>query len=62
QNYVNWLNDVLIQGTHIAGVLLYGLARPSMQDGGDKLVSANQEALMLFAQRIESLGLSVKVS
>lgn len=61
-NYVSWLNDVLIQGTHIAGVLLYGLARPSMQDGGDKLVSANQEALMLFAQKIESLGLVVKVS
>ena len=60
--YVSWLNDVLMQGTSIEGVLLYGLARPSMQDGGDKLVSADKGELTLFAQKIESLGLAVKVS
>lgn len=60
--YVSWLNDVLHQGGNIQGVLLYGLARPSMQDGGDKLVSADKTWLGLFAQKIESLGLAVKVS
>jgi len=61
-NYVSWLNAVLMQGTSIGGVLLYGLARPSMQNGGDKLVSADKGELGLFAQKIESLGLAVKVS
>ena len=61
-SYVSWLNDVLAQGVKIQGVLLYGLARPSMQDGGDKLVSADKAWLGLFAQKIESLGLAVKVS
>ena len=61
-NYVSWLKDVLMQGTSIEGVLLYGLARPSMQNGGDKLVSADKDELVLFAQKIESLGLAVKVS
>lgn len=61
-NYVRWLKEVLIQGVSIEGVLLYGLARPSMQDGGDKLVSADKAELVLFAQKIESLGLAVKVS
>jgi len=60
--YVSWLNDVLLQGGNIQGVLLYGLARPSMQDGGDKLVSADKAWLDVFAQKIESLGLAVKVS
>ena len=60
--YVSWLNDVLLQGGNIQGVLLYGLARPSMQDGGDKLVSADKAWLAVFAQKIESLGLAVKVS
>ncbi|WP_232507804.1 radical SAM protein [Ghiorsea bivora] len=61
-NYVSWLNEVLAQGANIKGVLLYGLARPSMQDGGDKLVSADKNELAVFAQKIESLGLAVKVS
>jgi len=61
-NYVSWLNDVLGQGISVQGVLLYGLARPSMQDGGDTLVSADKHALAVFAQKIESLGLAVKVS
>jgi len=61
-HYVSWLKDILMQGTNIEGVLLYGLARPSMQDGGDKLVSADKDKLGLFAQKIESLGLAVKVS
>ncbi len=61
-DYLAWLQGVLADGIRLEGVLLYGLARPSLQQGGDKLHSADDAWMLGFAEKIESLGLSVKVS
>ena len=61
-SYVRWLNDGLNQGIRVEGILLYSLARPSMQQGGDKLAAVDKPWLNRLAQKIESLGLVVKVS
>jgi len=61
-NYLAWLQQALDKGLKIHGVLLYGLARPSLQAGGDSLRSPEQAWMMNFAQKIESLGLDAKVS
>ncbi len=62
QDYLTWVKQALAQGIQLEGVLLYGLARPSMQQGGEQLVSADKFWVRSFAEKIESLGLSVKVS
>lgn len=46
----------------LAGVLLYGLARPSMQIEGQRLSPAPAEWMQALAERIEPLGLPVKLS
>ena len=62
QDYMKWLQHTLEQGVKLKGVLLYSLARPSMQQGGDKLQPAGLACMQKFAEKIESLGLSVTVS
>jgi len=62
QHYLSWLQEVLQQGIKLEGVLLYGLARPSMQKNSALLESAGEQWMQKFAQKIESLGLNVKVS
>jgi len=61
-SYITWLKQALSSGILLHGVLLYGLARPSMQDGGASLQSADDVWMQEFAQKIETLGLTVKVS
>ena len=61
-DYLAWLQDVLQQDIPVAGVLMYSLARPSMQQGGDKLQPASLACMQDFTEKIESLGLSVTVS
>ncbi len=47
----------------LRGVLLYGLARPSMQPAAPRLQRLSEEALETFADKIRSkTGLTVKVS
>jgi wyosine [tRNA(Phe)-imidazoG37] synthetase (radical SAM superfamily) len=43
----------------IKGVHLYGLARPSLQPGAEKLSNLPEEEFRHFAQRIASLGVQV---
>ena len=62
EGYLAWLKQALAQGIKLEGVMLYGLARPSMQQGGDQLASADKSWMWAFAEKIESLGLSVTVS
>ncbi|MDQ6988993.1 MAG: radical SAM protein [Mariprofundaceae bacterium] len=61
-NYLAWLNGVLADHIQLEGVLLYGLARPSLQAGGAQLKSADSTFFQTFAKQIEALGLLVKVS
>ncbi len=46
----------------IKGVLLYGLARPSLQPEAKRLSALTAESLSLFARRIEATGIDVLVA
>lgn len=48
--------------SRLQGVLLYGLARPSMQPEAGQLSSLSSAALEIVAERIRALGLTVRVS
>ena len=60
--YINFLSEQLKQGVALQGVLLYGLARPSLQTEAPRLAAAPIEWMQQLASRIESLGLMVKLS
>ena len=61
-DYLNFASDLLCEGHPLRGVLLYGLARPSMQPGAMRLSALPVVTLQAFADRIASLGLPVKIS
>ena len=46
----------------LRGVLLYGLARPSLQAEADRLSPLPEAWLQALARRVEALGLAVKVT
>ncbi len=46
----------------LRGVLLYGLARPSLQDEAPRLVRLPEEWMRALAARVEALGWTAKVS
>jgi len=62
ENYLQFLSDLKKEDIKINGVLLYGLARPSMQPEA-ALLSAVPEAWMNeFADKINQLGFQTRVS
>jgi wyosine [tRNA(Phe)-imidazoG37] synthetase (radical SAM superfamily) len=60
--YLNFLADLMHRDVSVQGVLLYGLARPSMQAQAPRLSALPGEELDAMADRIKALGLTVKVS
>jgi wyosine [tRNA(Phe)-imidazoG37] synthetase (radical SAM superfamily) len=60
--YLKFIGDLKRNKVAVEGVLLYGLARPSMQTEAPRLASLPNEWLDEFAQAIRSAGLQVKVS
>ncbi|MGZ8257295.1 MAG: radical SAM protein [Gallionella sp.] len=61
-DYLGFLAELLRGGHHPQGVLLYGLARPSMQAEAPLLGALPKEKLEAFAEKIRLLGLTVNVS
>lgn len=61
-DYLDFLGALLSDGVRLQGVLLYGLARPSMQVEAPRLSALSAERLDSFAERIRTLGVLVKVS
>lgn len=59
--YLNFLACCQDAGIELEGVLLYGLARPSRQAEAGRLVALPAEWLERFGERIQSLGLPVRV-
>jgi hypothetical protein len=53
---------LLKEGGQLEGVLLYGLARPSMQPEAPRLTKASQAWMDTFSASIRALGLDVKVN
>jgi len=61
-DYLEFVSALLQDGHKLQGVLLYSLARPSMQAEAPRLSALPAEQLQAFADRIGKLGLPVKVS
>ena len=61
-DYVDFLKSLLRGGIKPQGVLLYGLARPSMQKEGPRLSALSSGQMESFAARIRMLGVDVRLS
>ncbi len=61
-DYLEFVAALLRDGHKPQGVLIYSLARPSMQAEAPRLSALSAEQLQPFADRISKLGLTVKVS
>ncbi|SDH96380.1 radical SAM protein [Nitrosomonas sp. Nm132] len=59
--YLEFLYKIQQEGILLQGVLLYGLARPSLQPEAPRLSKVSTGWMELFAEKIENLGLKVKV-
>ncbi len=60
--YLALVAAALQSGVPLAGVLLYTLARPPLQAGGDQLRACSAAALEAWAVPLRALGLAVRVS
>lgn len=61
-DYLGFVSALQRDGHKLQGVLLYSLARPSLQAEAPRLSALSVEHLQAFADRIGKLGLTVKVS
>jgi hypothetical protein len=62
EDYLEFVEGLLREGHRPQGVLLYGLARPSLQPEAARLSNLPEDAMQRFADRIRGLGLEVRVS
>ena len=62
EDYLEFVASLLNEGHKLQGVLLYGLARPSLQPEAGRLSGLPAAQLQTFAGRIAQLGLPVRVS
>ena len=62
EDYLEFVAALLSDGHRPQGVLLYSLARPSLQPEAPRLTALTGAQLQGFADRIAGLGLPVKVS
>ncbi len=60
--YLKFLLQLKEENMPLRGVLLYGIARPSLQPEGARLAPAQESWLSAFGERIKALGFSVKIS
>lgn len=61
-DYLEFVAALLHEGHKLQGVLLYSLARSSLQPEAPRLSALPAEHLQIFAERIKELGLMVKVT
>lgn len=60
--YLAFLADAMRRGASLKGVLLYGLARPSLQAEAPRLAPVSEAWMREFAEEIQALGLDVKMN
>lgn len=58
--YLEFIKKLLREGVPLQGVLLYGLARSSMQPEAPRLTKVTQGWMESFSRKISALGLTVK--
>ena len=61
EHYIDFLATTLAAGVQLKGVLLYGIARPSLQPEAPQLSRLPRTWLEQYAARISSAGLKVKI-
>jgi len=61
-DYLQFLNELFIKKIRVKGVLLYGIARVSMQPEASRLQQLSTEQMEHFANRIRNLGVIVNIS
>lgn len=61
-DYLNFLTTLLHDNIKPEGVLLYSLARPTLQPEAPKLTTLSEQQLEVFATRIRALGVETKVA
>jgi len=60
--YLKFIEEMLREGVIIEGVLLYGIARPSLQPEAPRLTTISQEWMEAFSAKIRLLGLAARVN
>ena len=60
--YLKFIRRLRAEGVPLHGVLLYGLARPSMQPEAARLSALPQEWMLSFAAEIEAQGVAVRLN
>jgi len=61
-DYLKFVSELLRDGHRLQGVLLYSLARPSLQPEAPRLSALSKTQLQAFAERIEKIGLACRIS
>ena len=62
EDYLAFISGLLRDNVRFQGVLLYTLARPSLQPEAPQLSPLTEQQMETFADRIRALGVTVKVS
>jgi hypothetical protein len=62
QAYLDLMRLILVSGTQLQGVMLYTLARPSLQSGAERLSAMSGEDMETWAEPLRNLGMTVRVS
>ncbi len=62
QAYVDLVRQAIQHGTQLQGVMLYTLARPSLQPGAEHLSAMSEQEMQSWAQPLREWGLEVRVS
>jgi len=60
--YLDFAAGIVRDGVPVKGVLLYGLARPSMQEEAGHLSALDESWMRTFADKIEQRGLPVRLN
>jgi wyosine [tRNA(Phe)-imidazoG37] synthetase (radical SAM superfamily) len=59
--YLDFVKRLKDDGLPLQGVLLYGIARPSLQPEASQLSQVSESWLAAYGEKIEALGLTVKI-
>jgi wyosine [tRNA(Phe)-imidazoG37] synthetase (radical SAM superfamily) len=62
ESYLQFLSDLKKEDIKVNGILLYGLARPSMQTEAPRLSSVSEAWMNEFADEINQLGFETRVN
>ena len=60
--YLNFIKSLKAEGLPLKGILLYGIARPSLQPEAPQLTPVSKSWLTTHGERIRALGFTVRVN